>query len=466
MEYFIERGLQLIFVIAQNMVNHALILKMIFTLMDFKLPTKKILLSSSVVTVLYLFPIYLFDFIFFGPTSLFPKWLYCMLIFVQPIQGVLYYFALKQIMAFSATRACTVMQLHLVIHYMIVLFYMLLNDIYIRLWGVEEVLKTFYLGDVICILLVIGALFIIYCTLKYILRKKRCYLLLPPNYAEENVQGNILHTLCALGIIYIASEFALVYVYPSVNQPITGLSTFLYLNLIICIFLYLYSTILRIRTRVLEWEMQATDTYLSSLLSINQEFRGVKHDFNNILQGYGGFLEIGDYSGLEHYHEQVVQTVKHTGDFLSILDVLRPRIAIYSLLAGACERAQQARINFSVNLICDVSQVVLSDVDFCRILGITLDNAIEAAHGSNERQVTISFEQKNSRTIVIAISNTTRDDVDVARVLEEGYTTKPAHAGIGLSQVQHILNRYELCFLRVCYHENQFTVFLILDADE
>lgn len=44
--------------------------------------------------------------------------------------------------------------------------------------------------------------------------------------------------------------------------------------------------------------------------SIN-DFRGIKHDFNNILQSYTGYISLKDYDKLEAYHRKMVDATTY-----------------------------------------------------------------------------------------------------------------------------------------------------------
>ena len=81
--------------------------------------------------------------------------------------------------------------------------------------------------------------------------------------------------------------------------------------------------------------------------------------------------------------------------------------------------------------------------DFSRMLGIFLDNAIEAASTSNEKIVKIMFrDSSNSNVQIIEIKNSyTNKNINTKTIFEKGITEKENHLGMGLWEVQQILNR-------------------------
>lgn len=455
----------LFFLFVSNAIAHILLVCIILILMDIKVPFKKTLLCGICSMVLYTIPVFVVG-IFITEPLVARVWIYRLFITINPLSGLIFYFVIKRIFKFSPTRSSIIMHNQLLMEYLFGLFYLSLSDTLSRIWGMDIAANGFfpldYLVSTIRIALMLALLF----TLKAYLKKSRKYIVIPPNYSEKNVKKNVLKTFLAVCVIYTAMVLFRIYLFPQVITPINLSTGFIYLLLFVTILLYLKNTTSQLRNRLLDWEMQASGTYISSLLHTNQEFRAIKHDFYNVLQGYGGYLSIKDYEGLEKYHKKLFATTRKAGDFLSLIEVLRSRIAVYTLLETMAEKAKKVHVSFSINLLCEVTDIVLDDTDLCKVLGIVIDNAIEEAAQSKDKQVNLSFERKNESTVVLVISNTTKGDVDTKQIFKDGYTTKANHTGIGLSPVFSILNTHEGCSLRVNYHENQFTIFLILSADK
>ena len=81
--------------------------------------------------------------------------------------------------------------------------------------------------------------------------------------------------------------------------------------------------------------------------------------------------------------------------------------------------------------------------EFARILGILLDNAIEASEECDEKIVNITFKDdtKNSRQLII-IENTYKDkNVDTEKIFEKDITGKENHTGLGLWEVRKIVKK-------------------------
>ena len=89
--------------------------------------------------------------------------------------------------------------------------------------------------------------------------------------------------------------------------------------------------------------------------------------------------------------------------------------------------------------------IEINTLDFCRILGILLDNAIEAAKECKKKEISVRFEKdhKVNRNLVIVENTYQNLDVDISRIFDKEYTSKSEKKshGLGLWRVKKILDR-------------------------
>lgn len=78
--------------------------------------------------------------------------------------------------------------------------------------------------------------------------------------------------------------------------------------------------------------------------------------------------------------------------------------------------------------------------DISKILGVYIDNAIEATLVSEQKYIIVESYLEDDN-IVFSISNTYKGNVNLNKVDKEGYTTKGEGKGYGLSLVKDIINR-------------------------
>lgn len=78
--------------------------------------------------------------------------------------------------------------------------------------------------------------------------------------------------------------------------------------------------------------------------------------------------------------------------------------------------------------------------DVSRIIGVYIDNAIEAAKEASKKYIIIDIEMENEG-ILFSFSNTYRGKIDMDKMDMEGFSTKGKGKGFGLSLVKDILLR-------------------------
>ena len=103
-----------------------------------------------------------------------------------------------------------------------------------------------------------------------------------------------------------------------------------------------------------------------------------------------------------------------------------------------------------------INSIHMDPVDLTRMLGIYLDNAIEACL-ETEHPVIHFHLGKMNQDIVFIISNSFIDKgLSLDQMLKKEVTTKGAGHGIGLYNVSEILNRYNNIYHETLIKEGLF----------
>ena len=112
-------------------------------------------------------------------------------------------------------------------------------------------------------------------------------------------------------------------------------------------------------------------------------------------------------------------------------------------------KAEKLGVKISVNVSAGIKKSVLHNMNaedykqLCRIIGVYLDNAIEASAISNEKLLGIEI-YLNNNDVEIIISNSYLGKVDTKNVNEKGYSTKGKNRGYGLPLVKNILEHSDI----------------------
>ena len=190
-------------------------------------------------------------------------------------------------------------------------------------------------------------------------------------------------------------------------------------------------------------ELESEKAYNNTLRILHDSVRGFKHDFDNTVTTIGGYIRTNDMEGLKKYYLQLEDDCQK----VNTLYVLNPEIinndGIYNLLTKKYHEAEEKDIKVTITVLLDLGNLKMKIYDFARILGILLDNAIEASSESDEKIINITFrnDSKNSRQLII-IENSYKDkNIDTDKIFEKGISGKENHTGLGLWEVRQILKK-------------------------
>ena len=97
----------------------------------------------------------------------------------------------------------------------------------------------------------------------------------------------------------------------------------------------------------------------------------------------------------------------------------------------------------NIRVFLDLNPLNRKIYEFTRILGILLDNAIEAASDCKDKRINVTFRNEESKhRIIVIIENTYKDKkIDIDKIFEKGISSKKDHSGLGLWKIREILKR-------------------------
>ncbi len=202
----------------------------------------------------------------------------------------------------------------------------------------------------------------------------------------------------------------------------------------------------QIQTEAKQKALQDLQDYTRNLEAMYNGLRSFKHDYVNILLSLSGYIEDGDMDRLKNFFESKIFPTKNLitrGDYklnqLSNIGVLE----IKSLLSAKMIYAHESGIDITIDIPDKVESFLIDTVDLARILGIFLDNAIEATLETEQPQIGLNIIQ-NKAGVSIIISNCFRDNgVMLHNLKRKGFSTKVGHQGIGLWNAQKIISSYD-----------------------
>lgn len=260
-------------------------------------------------------------------------------------------------------------------------------------------------------------------------------------------------------VIVLGLQFYLIVFYSSIMPlPITIISIVaLIAYFIVSIYSILNASKLAVTTR----DLENANSTIHSLTILHDQVRSFKHDFDNMVNSIGGYVVNEDMDGLKKYYNQLLEECHKTNNLYALSPTVINHPAIYHMLATKYYEADQKNVQINLNVFLDLNEIEnrMKIYDFTRILGILLDNAIDAAVECEKKIINVTFRKEISNSmIVVIIQNTYKNkEVDTETIYQKGVSSKENHSGLGLWKVRQILMHNNNLNLFTTKNEEFFT---------
>lgn len=307
---------------------------------------------------------------------------------------------------------------------------------------------------------------IILLLIDYICKKKSNSNSTPININMKNIDYK---TILYQGLIIILTLIPTMFLITSksYSYPLS----FIFVNtaqlLVVSIFSFFYIR-KRMHFKDTELELENTKLHNQALSTINENIRGFKHDMGNMVQSINGYLAVGNIEGVKTYCKNLL----HGFNDINLLSILSPKIindpAIYGIVVSKMLYARDNNLTLSLDIGLDVSQINFPSFELSKIIGILLDNAIEASLDSDERKLKLEMYHEESRNRdVIIIGNSVKDanKVNIIKMFDKDYSTKENPSGFGLYEVLKFFKKNNKGDIlpNIDYDKNFFTQTLTFD---
>ena len=192
-----------------------------------------------------------------------------------------------------------------------------------------------------------------------------------------------------------------------------------------------------------EKKLASVEEYNQTLRILHDNVRGFKHDFNNIVTTIGGYVNTDDLDGLRKYYKQLEEDCEKVNNMYLLNPDIINNPGVYNLLTTKYSDALNKHIKVNLTFLLDLKDLHTNIYEFARILGILLDNAIEAASECEEKAINIVFrdDQKNNRNIILVENTYKNKDVNIDNIFGKGVSGKENHTGLGLWEIREILKK-------------------------
>jgi len=257
-----------------------------------------------------------------------------------------------------------------------------------------------------------------------------------PSKSKRIFLINFIFAIMAMALQFIITGFYL-------NRLPIYMVIFSNLSLIAYFLLSIYSLTKTTKLELTALNLEQEKENNKILKDMQDDLRGFRHDFSNILCTIGGYVQVKDIDGLSKYYSQIQKDVTKINNLGALNPDTINNPAVFTLIASKYSRALELGIEMNINIFLNLNTLNMKIYEFTRTLGILLDNAIEAAKECDEKIINLEIrkDSKRNRQILLIENTYNNKDIDTEKIYEKNFSTKQGNSGLGLWEVRQILKK-------------------------
>jgi len=221
------------------------------------------------------------------------------------------------------------------------------------------------------------------------------------------------------------------------------------------IFVILSLVILRLYFRELKQEnekiqMKQLQEYMNQLEENSRYLRSFRHDYVNVIASLRGYIDDNDMEGLRSFFfaSLINENEKMESNKMEVNKLVNINLPeLKGLVSSKILLADSLGVEMQVDIRQEIHEINISKLDLVRIVGIMFDNAIDATKDCRHKFIKFGII-KNRESIMIIIGNTFKGELPpIYKMFEEGYSTKGNGRGLGLYNLQKMIDQEECLLL-------------------
>jgi len=281
---------------------------------------------------------------------------------------------------------------------------------------------------------------------------------------EIQKSSGILINTIATFLFIVPNYFIIVLYFDKKTLPIwiLFLNTF---SIIFMMILSILSTNRSVKEVINEQRQIYQQNYITTLENLVDGLRTFKHDYSNTLSTINGYIQLENWTGLKKFFSQIMDESKA----ISTLDKLNPNLiknpTIFGLITAKYQVCLKRNISMNFEILGTLDNLAINEFDLSRILGIFLDNAIEAASGSKAKKINFLISELKTKTTIELSNSYSTQNLKVADMFKKGISTKGKDRGLGLFKVRQILDKHPHIIFETISNDNLFLQKLIIPKE-
>lgn len=258
---------------------------------------------------------------------------------------------------------------------------------------------------------------------------------------------NVLVAFFTLHILLFISD--IVSTFPNLNSFGSILSSIVFVGLLLTFFSmnsYKVQMEKEIELEQKKFEQKHLQTYTDEIVSLYNEIRGFRHDYTGMLVSLRMAIESKDLQEIDRVYSEVLVKAnqKLRSDKYTYFDLNNIEdSALRSLIAQSIVNAKTNDVEYTLEVKDIITPLSMELLDLVRVMSVLLNNAVEGAVESYQKQLEVAIIKLDLETLVVIQNSCKKRKVKSEDLFELGFSTKGRHRGLGLNNVKEILGKYD-----------------------
>ena len=240
------------------------------------------------------------------------------------------------------------------------------------------------------------------------------------------------------------------------------LAAIIFICLLLCFFAmnsYKVQVEKEIALKQKKFEQKYLQTYTDEIVGLYNEIRGFRHDYAGMLVSMQMAIDSEDLQEINRVYNEVLvkanqklRSEKYTYfDLNNIEDS-----ALRSLIAQSIVYARNNDVEFTLEVKDVITRLSIDLLDLVRIMSILLNNAVEGAADSYLKQMEVAVIKMDFETVIVIQNSCKITMTPSENLFALGFSTKGRNRGLGLNNVNEILDKYDNIILETEMEDNTF----------
>ena len=258
---------------------------------------------------------------------------------------------------------------------------------------------------------------------------------------------NVLVAFFTLHILLFISD--IVSTFPNLNSFGSILSSIVFVGLLLTFFSmnsYKVQMEKEIELEQKKFEQKHLQTYTDEIVALYNEIRGFRHDYTGMLVSLRMAIESKDLQEIDRVYSEVLVKAnqKLRSDKYTYFDLNNIEdSALRSLIAQSIVNAKTNDVEYTLEVKDIITPLSMELLDLVRVMSVLLNNAVEGAVESYQKQLEVAIIKLDFETLVVIQNSCKKRKVKSEDLFELGFSTKGRHRGLGLNNVKEILGKYD-----------------------